>query len=216
MSDQTVSGAAPAPASPQAQTPDASVQPAAPAGPLQPALLSAYKLMLRYQFVGAVGLIVVLAGILLAAFAATSTWTPPLLILVTMTGMMGAYFSALTRLYNVDQLSMALITPTMQELGGGYLAIYSLMPPIIGAIAAVVLYVIFLAGILGSGGIFPQMDCVNGQTCDSFLGVLRNFGPKEAQDYGKVFVWAFAAGFSERLVPNTLQSLVTKLQNNGS
>jgi hypothetical protein len=68
---------------------------------------------------------------------------------------------------------------------------------------------------VGGGGILPVMDCATGQKCDSLLGVLRNFGPKEAQDYGKVFVWAFAAGFSERLVPNTLQSLVSKLQTDG-
>jgi len=65
---------------------------------------------------------------------------------------------------------------------------------------------------VGGGGIIPTMGCMDGEKCDSLVGVLRNFGPKEAQDYGKVFVWAFAAGFSERLVPNTLQSLVAKLQ----
>jgi len=89
--------------------------------PLRPELLGAYKLMLQYQFVGALGLIAILAVILLAAFAATSTWTPPLLILVTMIGTLGAFFSALTRLYNVDQLSVALISPTISQLGGRYL-----------------------------------------------------------------------------------------------
>jgi hypothetical protein len=202
MTDQTASISPP----PAKQT-SADVQ------PQKPELLGAYKLMLQYQFTGTVGLIVILAGILLTAFAATSTWTPPLLILVSMSGMLGAYFSSLTRLYNIDQLSVALITPTISQLGGRYLAMYSLMPPIIGAIAAVVLYVIFLAGMVGGGGLLPQMACLDGQKCDSLLGVLRSFGPKEAQDYGKVFVWAFAAGFSERLVPNTLQSLVSKLQS---
>jgi hypothetical protein len=187
-------------------------QPASPVvQPLTPELLGAYKLMLRYQFMGAVGLIVILAVILLTAFALPSTWTPPPLVVVTLTGMLGAYFSTLTRLYNVDQLSVALITPTMSQLGGRYLAMYSLIPPIIGAIAAVLLYVIFLAGMVGSGGLFPEMGCSDGQKCNSLSGVLHGFGPVAAQDFGKVFVWAFAAGFSERLVPNMLQSLVAKL-----
>jgi hypothetical protein len=112
---------------------------------------------------GAVGLIVVLAAILLASFATTSTWTPPLLILVSATGMLGAFFSSLTRLYDIDQLSVALITPTISQLGGRYLAMYSLMPPIIGAIAAVVIYVVFLAGMVGGGGLLPQMGCIDGE-----------------------------------------------------
>jgi hypothetical protein len=130
-------------------------------------------------------------------------------IFVALGGMLGAYFSALTRLYNVDQLSVALITPTMSRLGGGYLLMYSLVPPTIGAIAAIVLYVIFLAGLMGNGGVFPVMACKDGK-CDSLLAVLRHFEPSEAQDYCKVLVRAFAAGFSERLVPNTLTSLAAQ------
>lgn len=205
-SDETAVVSLPPPASP----------PGADARLLKPELLNAYRLMLQYQFIGAVGLTVILAAILLAAFAATSSWTPPLLILVAMTGMLGAYFSALTRLYDVDQFSVALITPITSQLGGRYLAMYSLVPAIIGAIAAVLLYVVFLAGMVGGGGgIVPVMDCAAGQKCASLSDVLRYFGPKEAQDYGKVFVWAFAAGFSERLVPNMLQSLVSQLQHDG-
>ncbi len=125
--------------------------------------------------------------------------------------MLGAYFSSLTRLYNVDQLSVALITPTVSKLGGGYLLMYSLVPAIIGAIAAVVLYVIFLAGLMGSGGVFPAMSC-KVAACNNLLTTLRFFEPTDAPDFAKVMVWAFAAGFSERLVPNTLTSLAAKVE----
>jgi hypothetical protein len=179
---------------------------------LRPELLTAYKLMLQYQFIGAVGLMAIFAAALLASY--TSTHDPPLLVLVMLAGVLGAYFSALTRLYDVDQLTVALVTPTISQLGGRYLVMYSLMPPIIGAIAAVVLYVIFVGGLLGGGGIFPSMGCSEGAKCNSLVNVLRYFGPKDAVDYGKVLVWAFVAGFSERLVPDTLQSLVAKLQHN--
>jgi hypothetical protein len=207
MSDQTTGVPVPSPSSLKPSGTDLQQ--------LEPDLLNAYKLMLQYQFIGALGLIAILTAILLAAFLATSNWNPPLLVLVAMCGMLGAFFSALTRLYNVDQFSVALITPITRQLGGRYLMMFSLVPPIIGAIAAVVIYIVFLAGMLGGGGLLPVMDCAAGQKCDSLLGVLHNFGPKEAQDFGKVFVWAFAAGFSERLVPNTLQSLVAKLQSDG-
>jgi hypothetical protein len=146
-----------------------------------------------------------------ASYLISLAWNPPLVIFVALGGMLGAYFSALARLYNVDQLSIALITPTMSRLGGGYLLMYSLVPPIIGAIAAIVLYVIFLAGLMGNGGVFLVMACKDGK-CDTLFAVLHHFEPSEAQDYCKVLVWTFAAGFSERLVPNTPTSLAAKLE----
>ena len=42
--------------------------------------------------------------------------------------------------------------------------------------------------------------------------LMRNYVPKGPPDYGKAPVWAFIAGFSERLVPDPLQGLVTKEQ----
>lgn len=177
----------------------------------KPELLGAYKLMLEYQFFGAVCLVGVLGVALLYSYLIAVKWNPPLMIFVAAVGVLGAYFSSLTRLYNVDQLSVALITPTVSKLGGGYLLMYSLVPAIIGAIAAVVLYVIFLAGLMGSGGVFPAITCKIDK-CSTLFAVLRYFEPSEAQDYCKVLVWAFAAGFSERLVPNTLTSLAAKME----
>jgi hypothetical protein len=200
MAEQTINEAAPNAA--QAGTS------AAAAAELQPELLTAYRLMLEYQFFGAVCLIVILGLGLLAIYL--MRLDPPILGLVTLAGVLGAFFSALTRLYNVDQASIALISPTVSKLGGRYLLMYSLVPPIIGAIASVVIYVIFIAGLLGDGGIFPLMVCKT-PPCDSVLTMLRDFGPKEAPDYGKALVWAFAAGFSERLVPDSIQTLIAKL-----
>lgn len=173
-------------------------------------LLTAYKRMLSYQFYGAIGLVVLLIVALLSSYLIASL-EPPLLILVMLAGTLGAFFSALIRLYNIDQLSIALVSPTVTELEGRYLLMYSLVPPIIGAIASVVLYVAFVGGVIG-GGIFPEMTCKPSNGCDSLITVMRNYGPKGAQDYGKVLIWGFIAGFSERLVPDMLQALVTKSQ----
>jgi len=179
-------------------------------------VLAAYKLMLTYQFTGALILVGILAaGLLFSYFI--KQWQPPILVLVTLSGMLGAFFSALTRLYNVDGLSMALITPTVQRLEARYLLMYSLVPPIVGAVAAVVLYIVFVGDILGSGGLFPVMECKgSGKTCTQLAEVLEDFGPKAAKDYGKVLIWAFIAGFSERFVPDTLQALVAKSQKSGA
>ena len=116
------------------------------------------------------------------------------------------------RLYQVDQASLALITPTVQELGGGYLVTYSFVPPLIGAIAAVVLYLIFVAGLM-SGSLFPTISCVEGKSCTDVTELMRFYVPAGPQDVGKALVWAFIAGFSERLVPDLLQGLVVKEQS---
>jgi uncharacterized membrane protein YgdD (TMEM256/DUF423 family) len=68
-------------------------------------LLSAYKRMLSYQFYGAISLVGLLIVGLLSSYG-IAKWEPPLLILVMLAGTLGAFFSALTRLYNVDQLSL--------------------------------------------------------------------------------------------------------------
>jgi hypothetical protein len=171
-------------------------------------ILVAYKQMLAYQFGGAA----VLSGVLTLVLWATYSFgrvPPPLLVLIMLAGMLGAFFSALTRLYNVDQASVALITPTVRDLGGFYMMMYSFVPPVIGAIAAVVLYLVFVGKLVG-GGIFPQIGCLPNMSCLSLSDLMNNYWPVQPEDYGKALVWAFAAGFSERLVPDLLQSLVAK------
>jgi hypothetical protein len=171
-------------------------------------VLIAYKHMLTYQFTGTV----VLAGFITVALWLSyrkSSDPLPLLVLVMLAGMIGALFSALTRLYNVDQARLALITPTVRDLGGRYMIMYSFVPPVIGAIAAVVLYLIFI-GQLIRGGMFPDISCRPNMSCASLSDLMANYWPTNPQDYGKALVWAFAAGFSERLVPDLLQGLVSK------
>ena len=182
---------------------------AGPAEGLNPELLGAYKRMLTYQFRGTVVLVALLAAGLLGSYA-IARWQPPVLILVTLAGMLGAFFSALTRLYNVDQLSLALISPTVSRLNGWHLLMYSFVPPVVGAIASVVLYIGFVSGLV-DGGVFPKMSCKgDGKTCTQLVEVLNDYGPAGANDYGKVLIWAFIAGFSERFVPDMLQSLVMR------
>jgi hypothetical protein len=190
------------------------------AAPAQPVVVSisedvlgAYKKMLLIQFGATVGLVAVFAASLWLSFHSASN-SPPLLPLIVGAGILGALFSALTRLYNVDHAGVALITPTIKALGGGYILMYSLVPPLIGAIAAVVLYLVFVAKFL-SGGLFPQIDCVEGRTCKDILELMLNYWPSKPEDYGKALVWSFVAGFSERLVPDVLQSLVVRASPDG-
>jgi hypothetical protein len=179
---------------------------------IKPELLGAYKRMLTYQFSGALLLMAILTLSLLTSYFIAKAWQPPILVLVALSGMLGAFFSALTRLYNVDQVSIALISPVASKLSGWHLMMYSFVPPMVGIIASVVLYVGFISRLV-DGGVFPKMSCKgDGKTCTELLEVMNDFGPATANDYGKALIWAFIAGFSERLVPDILQSLVVRSQ----
>jgi hypothetical protein len=179
---------------------------------IPPAIVAAYKLMLLCQF----GAAVVLSGgltIVLWVSYSFARVPPPLLVLIMLAGMLGALFSGLTRLYNVDQASGGVITSTVGKLDGWYMAMYSLVPSVIGAIAAVVLYLIFV-GKLIEGGVFPVVSCPPNASCITLTDLMNSDWPATPEDYGKALVWAFAAGFSERLVPDLLRGFVTKQTGN--
>jgi len=144
---------------------------------------------------------------------------PPLMIILIFAGALGAFFSSLLRLYDFADLPKALVEPGLGKLPSGYLVIYSLVPPVIGAIAATVLYITFAAGLL-EGALFPKFTCklmeadgkVLDQACRTFGNTLGDFGPQSAPDYAKAIVWAFIAGFAERLVPDALQTFASKVE----
>jgi hypothetical protein len=174
--------------------------------------LGAYKQMLVYLFVA-----------VLIVIGALSILTIPYFILVSMgkiqsdassifgvtilSGSLGALFSALIRLYNVEDLPKALIARELEGMPSKYLLIYSLVPIVIGAIAAAVLYVVF-AGKLVTNDVFPVFECrPAGDGCKTFISFISYWGPKAPEDFAKILVWGFIAGFAERLVPDTLQTL---------
>jgi len=174
---------------------------------IDPKILAAYKQILTFQFLGTLILAVVLSVWLLIAHV--RGWEVPVLVLVVLLGILGAFFSALTRLYRIDEAGAALISPAVEQLGGPYLFMYSFVPPVIGAIAASVLYLIFI-GKLVTGVVFPDIGCVAEKSCATVQAMMHNYLPVKPEDYGKALVWSFIAGFSERMVPDLLQSLVAK------
>jgi len=178
-------------------------------------LLAAYKRMLAYQFCGAIILVAIPVAVLVFSYvtAKAGVWQPPILMVVALAGIVGAFFSALTRLHRVDQLPLALMSDTVLGLNGLHLVVYSIVPPVVGAIAAVVVYLAFISGIFDSG-VFPKLVCkAANKTCNDLVQVLNDYGPDKAADYGKVLVWSFFAGFAERLVPDMLQAVLARMQS---
>jgi hypothetical protein len=184
---------------------------------LKQKLLAAYKRMLAYQFCGAILLVALPAAVLAFSYVSAkgNVWQPPILMVVALAGILGAFFSALTRLHRVDQLPLALMSDTVLGLNGLHLVVYSVVPPVVGAIAAVVVYLGFISGVIDSS-VFPKLVCKAAtKTCNDLVQVLNDYGPEKAADYGKALIWSFFAGFSERLVPDMLQAVLARMQSEG-
>lgn len=169
-------------------------------------VLDVYKLMLVSLFIA----LLVVFGIL---FVLIGRNEPPILPFVQFAGAMGALFSNLVRLYNLEDLPKALNARELEGLSWVYLLIYSLVPVVLGYISATAIHLLFASGLLG-GQLFPHFVCKMDKPaeCLDFVSLIKSFGPETAQDYAKVIVWGFVAGFAERLVPDTLRGLSKSAQ----
>jgi hypothetical protein len=90
------------------------------------------------------------------------------------------------------------------ELSGGS-GIY--LSPFTGGIFAIVLYLLFAAG-LADGVLFPKLGGT--APARSLSEFASNIQPMMTQDWGKLLIWSFIAGFAERFVPDTLDRLIAR------
>lgn len=124
-------------------------------------------------------------------------------------GLLGGYFSALLRLgalhwcmeYNANYQQVdRLFWNLLWSLG---LSMFE------GAVGALVLFTIFVAGLL-KGNIFPEF--ATGELTGVNLSTLWWMVPPNSEQAAKLLVWCILAGFSERLIPDFLSTFSKRLE----
>jgi len=81
--------------------------------------------------------------------------------------------------------------------------VYVCLSPLTGGILAVVIYILFVSGML-KGELFPEFAPDDPTKSEIGLPVLFNVHPLAAGDYGKALLWGFIAGFSERFATDII------------
>jgi hypothetical protein len=174
-------------------------------------VIHAYREMLNYLFLSTLAVVAILIILIFFPSAISvlsgsgSLFRPSVFLLVAIAGALGAFFSALLRLYELKNLPAALYQNGL-AFRGLSLFIYTLTPALIGCIAASILYLVFQAGLL-QDGLFPAIACTPADgKCPGLGALLDGYGPKAPADYAKAILWGFVAGFAERLVPDLLDN----------
>lgn len=185
-------------------------------------ILATYKQMLVSLFLATLVVIIVLIIVVFPFFFSyyvkgnLDARDPPLLFVVLLAGALGAFFSALMRMYNFQDLPKAIVARDLEGLPKWHLLVYSLVPAVVGAVSATVLYMLFASGLV-QGDLFPSFKCKTGENaCKTFGMLIGEWGPDQAKEYAKAIIWGFIAGFAERLVPDILLSLSKSAQEKQS
>jgi hypothetical protein len=116
-------------------------------------------------------------------------------------GIVGGFVSIQQRLKTVSDEELELLARSWFQL---------VLVPIFGGVFALVLYCVFLSGIV-SGQLFPAFAMpappASGPDTRFVIDLMVKTYPATGPDLAKFLFWSFAGGFSERLVPQ----IVTKM-----
>ena len=113
---------------------------------------------------------------------------------VLVCGVIGGFVSLQRRLKDLTLLDLELLANSK---------VYLMLAPMVGGVLAMVLYLIFLSGLL-RGDMFPEFMSKTTDKTSGFPTIFEQYGKHGFSDYAKLLVWAFIAGYSEKFVTNVL------------
>lgn len=141
-----------------------------------------------------------------AMFAARMGAYSDILLLVFCAGSVGAVINNYYRLAKLSEVDKV----ALEALDGTVFTMQIYVSVLISGVLALVMYGLFLSGLL-QGDLFPKFKNT-ALEFESVFRLLRVVVPNQNIDTAKAIVWAFIAGFSERLVPNVLDRLINQAE----
>jgi hypothetical protein len=168
--------------------------------------LDAHRLLVVCLFISTlvIGLAYLSAGLLFAATGQAARVVTPLTATIV-AGAGGGFVSSLRRLYGFEDVFPRRGYERLFRKMNFYVLAYSCVPALVGMIGAVVIYLVFAAGLL-EGDLFPKFRCLHA-SCEEFRNFIEYWSPADPESYAKAIVWGFIAGFSERFVPDILNRM---------
>jgi uncharacterized membrane protein YeaQ/YmgE (transglycosylase-associated protein family) len=138
-----------------------------------------------------------LVGIIVAVkYNDFSAATPCLSIIV---GSIGGFVGLQRRLKELSEEDLKLIAHSW---------IYTILAPLVGGILALLLYILFLSGLL-AGQLFPKFEPDSNTAAKETFEII--FATHAGYtDYAKLIFWSFVAGFSERFVVDIISQFTNK------
>ena len=125
-------------------------------------------------------------------------------------GIIGGFVSSQRRMQSIPTDT----DPLVSIFGLDNARYYLWLSPLLGGIFAVILTLMFVAGVL-QGTIFHDFHVPSRIVGRSLFSIFAYQAlPNGTESWAKLFVWAFLAGFAERLVPDSLDRLSAKLTAN--
>ena len=127
---------------------------------------------------------------------------------VMLMGALGGFVSALRRFYNFEEIVPGAYLRWLRG-NRSYVWLYSATPPLIGALAAGVVFLVFASGMVSGMAAAPKFTCDPpfDKHVHDFMAFVRCLRLDEAKDYAAALLWGFVAGFSERFVPDLMTQI---------
>ncbi|MCD4674935.1 MAG: hypothetical protein K8S18_02935 [Desulfobacula sp.] len=82
-----------------------------------------------------------------------------------------------------------------------------IVPSLVGGILAIILYLLFLSGIV-AGDLFPVF--IPDEDVRTGFDSIFDQHAKEMKDYAKILFWSFVAGFNQKYVVDIINSITSK------
>lgn len=120
-------------------------------------------------------------------------------------GYLGGIINSYQRVKNLPPGEVAFENKTANTIA--IIQVYT--TPLVSGLFALIFYALCFTGVIG-GDLFPNFIGID-KHYSSILDMFDNAGPENNIDAAKAIVWGFIAGFSERLVPNVLDKVVTEV-----